>query len=206
VGSKFAHISIFDSNIQEAIKLLEFLPKRPVLFDKMNKAAPGVIKALQSMQATDKNAKWSLEWLSTSKTVYYVGKNNKLVTIFSEEFNWESIDNQTLAMSEKNPKIFLTVSNYDDDVFQFSIIKDGKILTKHVSDSGGYGAKPEIGDLDVIANTFKISGEKDKLRAILENNDVSQKMDALQKLLNVDLWLDEPEELVKNKWQKVVVQ
>jgi hypothetical protein len=206
VGSKFAHISIFDSNIKEAIKLLEFLPKRPILFDKMNKAVPGVIKALQTMQARDKNAKWSLEWLSTSKTVYYVGKNNKLVTIFSEEFNWESIDNQTLAMSEKSPKIFLTVSNYDDDVFQLSIIKDGKILTKHISNSGGYGIKPEIGDMEVIANIFEITGEKDKLKEILENKDVPKKMDALQKLLNVDLWLDEPDELIKNKWQKVIIR
>jgi len=75
-------------------------------------------------------------------------------------------------------------------------------LTKHISgDADCYGETFELGDLDIIANTFKITGEKDKLRQIMENNNVIEKIDALEKLLKIDLWGNDID-----KWKKVTIK
>ena len=141
------------------------------------------------------------------KRTYYVGQNLNWTTVFSEEFGFESIDVYTLSLSKNTDKLFFTIGLFDEDVFTFSVIKEGKIVTHHVSGAAEtYEMKPSLGDAAIFAETFNVVPRKEQLEQILETNDshLDKKITELENLISVKLWLNRsaPREL---RWKKVIL-
>ena len=221
MGTKFAHFSISDSSIDQTIGLLNLIPKRPNIMEIMKRVAPDnelFNKPIEQLkkpenQSDEQWQKFQKDWskatkyMNSQKRTYYVGQNLNWTTVFSEEFGFESIDVYTLSLSKNTDKLFFTIGLFDEDVFTFSVIKQGKILTHHVSGSAEiYGMKQSLGDSAIFAETFNIAPRKEQLEQILKTNDkhLDKKITGLENLVSVKLWLNRsaPREL---RWKKVIL-
>jgi hypothetical protein len=219
VGTKFSHFSILDSNVEEAIGLLNLIPKRPNILEIMRRVSPKnelwFAKSVDDIKKPENanEEQWqkfrkdwpkAVKYMNSQEREYWVGKNQNWTTVFSEEFGFESIDNYSLILSKRNNKLFLTVGIFDEDVFTLSVIKKGTILAHHVSGNPQPYMQPCLGDINTLAELFNIAEQKDKLEDILKNNndDLYKKIAELETLFNMKLWIDrsEPREM---GWKKV---
>jgi hypothetical protein len=208
MGTKFAHFSISDSSVDQTIGLLNLIPKRPNVIEmikRMHPEDPDMFKKLQESSAPE--SKKLIQYLVSGTREYYIGQNLNWITVFSEEFGFESIDVYTLRLSKNTDKLFFTIGLFDDDVFTFSVIKEGKILTHHVSGAAEiYGMKQSLGDAAIFAETFNVVPRKEQLEQILKTNDLDlyKKLTELENLVSVKLWLNRsaPREL---RWKKVIL-
>jgi hypothetical protein len=209
VGTKFAHFSIYGTNETETINLLAGISQNKVsIYDRLNKVNPNVaeklekaMKELSTIQPdnprTEKlggynvdNVKSALEYLHSTRTEYYIAKNNKWITIHSEEFGFENIDDIALKISKNTPQFIMANANFDDDVFILSLLKNGGTITRHISgDAELYGMEKTVGNIKAISDTLNLEGKEDELELFLNEDDIWQKFQSLEKLLNMKLWL-----------------
>ena len=119
MGTTFAHFSILDSNVEETIKFLDLIPKKPNALEIMKRISPKEKPFPESINDFKKPEKvndeqWQKllnDWpkfintLKSQKRTYYIGKNNDWTTVFSEEFGLESIRDYALDSRLKRGKI-----------------------------------------------------------------------------------------------------
>jgi hypothetical protein len=228
MGTKFAHFSIQDISQAKVKELLRLLPpKTSSLFARLNKINPGLgdkmdqaITEFSKMPPDDPRVsmmgnqktdnKRAMEYLHSTKTVYYIAQNNEWTTVCNEEFGFESIESNALEMSKRVTNLIMSIADFDDDVFILLLSKNGKTITQHISGSGDdYGMKDTLGDIAAMADNLKIKekGKERELESILKEKDIWKKFEKLEKLLNMQLWIPKFELEQKNKgnlnWQKV---
>jgi len=208
MGAKFAHFSIFQMDVEEAIKLLGGVPGTPMNADRleafMKKTSPSDFKPLtdEAKEAITK----LFNMANKSRKEYMVGVNGKWTTVFNEWFDWSSIEEAAITFSKKTEKICFDISMFDSDVFTLSVYKKGKVLTRHISGATEiYDKKSSLGDIDIIADTFGITEQKETLQKVLEKDDLEEKVTDLEKLFNVKLWRIYTDLAKKMGWKKVTV-
>ena len=191
MGTKFGHISVFDSSLAETKRLLEFLlPSEFQIenFAEMFEAFTGTpYKPDPARLAIDKQL---FAMVSAGRQQYQIAKNSKLITVFSEVFGFENIENTAKNVSGKTDKKILATSVFDDQVFVFSVLQRGTCLATHVSGGESYGVKSQAGDAAVFAQIFEVTKEQGALESILNSNDFPwDRVPKLEQLLGVKLWL-----------------
>jgi hypothetical protein len=211
MGTKFGNFSILGSNIKEASELLVFIPKRRNILEIMDKINPEngrkFSTIVQEMVQGDPQYKKAFEYMSSSKSDYYLGTNHKWTTIYSEEFGWGSTENHSMEISKHYPNFVFSASLFDEDVFQFNILKNGVILSEHISgDAEINDAKKSLGDIKVICQVFNIIGQENKLENILNYDDLAKKIEDLEIILGVDIWINDIKDLKTKGWKKVTIQ
>jgi hypothetical protein len=217
MGTKFGHISIFDSDLKEVKELLKFLPKdqntpleRMKMFLKRKGAPDDTMKKFVDFLNTQDEGAKVLKDMTTNKRDYYIRQNNRLMTVYSEEFSIGVVDDAVEALSQHTPKMFLATSLFDESVFTLSLVKNRSIITRHFwgETQANYEMEPILGDAAIFAEAFGISEKTAAISEALQIDNLSDQIDTLSKLFNVELWInlktEKPGELTKAGWKKVV--
>jgi hypothetical protein len=97
----------------------------------------------------------------------YIGRNGRWLTVLSEDFSFETIQERALSLSRQSSRLFLAFAVFDDDVFILSLIKDGKELTRSVSGRGILRLEIMYGFPRIIAEALTCQGGS-VLQAILK--------------------------------------
>jgi hypothetical protein len=228
MGTKFAHFSVKGSSQAQVKNLIGLLPlKAGSIFSRISRMRPDIANKLEQafleltkMQQDDpkvsrsgfqpEDAKKALEYLHSTTTEYYIAQNHGWITVCSEEFGFESIENIALEISKISTKSIMTVADFDDDIFILNLLKNGKTITRHISGNADYYDMNEtLGDITVISDNFEINGKEEELEAILKGADIWKKFEELEKLLNMWLWITRSELERHSKdglrWQKVTI-
>jgi hypothetical protein len=205
--SRFAHFSILEGDIKETIRFLKRIPKIPnadisvKMFNQIKKenlARDNIDKA-----RTESLFNQLVGYLSDSS--YYVGKNNRWVTVCSGNFGVESIWSFASSISRKSPKLFMAIGNFDNEVFLFDLIVKGEILVEKVIDPNRTLPKYNCGNTRKVAELLEIPEKIDRLEDIFKITDMLEKFQELEKLLNMKLWYNRMDEL-PDDWEKVVIK
>jgi hypothetical protein len=209
MGTKFAHFSIQNSSLDETIELLQLIPQRKLTIEKFNSfgkmMSPGNWKPIAPEAAN--LLEGLFKQVNLSQRTFFVGSNEKWITVFNDD-SGVSAESNAMTLSKLNSKTFLVISDFDDDVFQLVIIKDGIELTRHVSGNAeayGMSVGESFGDLDIIANTLEIANQKEQLRDILKKDNVFQKIPELEKLIGMTLWIPTEQQMKEMGWKRVVI-
>jgi hypothetical protein len=214
MGTKFAHFSILGGEVDEAIALLQPpRPRRdPIKFAEALFPGTGAATEMKALLTSDnKDIQRIMQYMTSGQTEYYVGQNHGWVTVYSEEFTFETIDKYVLGLSRNSPRTFLTISMYDCDVCIITIISEGKILTRHISGyvatTGWAGESSDmndtLGDVKIIARTFGIQNTE-KLEQILNLKDQDEKLGQLQEISHMGIFFNDGEALLEHGWKKVM--
>ena len=220
MGTKFGHISVFASDLQETKALLKFLPKNQstplermkAFAQRQGEPADGMKKFLDFLDSSkDENAKLLKKYMSTTKRDYFIGQNNQLVTVYSEEFSIGVVDDAVETLSKHSSKTFLATALFDESVFTLSLAKNGCSITRHFwgETRANYDMEPILGDASIFAEAFGILEKKAEINKTLQIDDLREQIAALSKLFNVELWInlktENPKELARAGWRKVTV-
>jgi hypothetical protein len=210
MGTKFGHFSVFNSNIDETVRILKSLPKSQSTFEKFEKMGKTWFdKSLEPLTEDKERALMQLFQLrDQSLNTYFVGINNRAITVFSEELGFENTEQLVKSISRRLQKSFMVLSVFDNDVLLLSIIKSGSVLTRHLSgDAEAYfGENTSLGDLGTIANELRIPEKRDLLERALKGDDPLKKVSDLETLLEMTLWIISEEEVTKMGWKKVTIK
>ena len=121
MGNTFSHFNILDSTVDEAIGLLNLVPKRPNILEIMKRVSPKnelwFAKSIDDIKkpGNANDEQWqqlrkdwpkALKYMNSQEREYWVGQNQNWTTVFSEEFGYESINEQTLPLSKKSATHF----------------------------------------------------------------------------------------------------
>jgi len=98
----------------------------------------------------------------------------------------------------------IAISVFDDDVLTLSVIKAGKVLTRHVSgDTDTYDMKSVLGDVVLIADAFGIPQKTEDLKTILENENIWKKFEELEKLTHMILYNPSQDDDKEMDWKEI---
>lgn len=125
---------------------------------------------------------------------YCIGRiHPEWVTVLNSNFAWESIKEIGVKFSKSIQGLILAVGYFDDDVFSIHLIKNGKVLTSHVSGDGAscYGEKERLGDIELLIRELKLDISTENLQSILEMEDLQKKVEELEKITLLPLWMKE---------------
>ena len=204
MGAKFGHFSVLDGTVDEVTGVLRMLPRNTFMsrFDRLRGTLDPNAKPLEP------DGRKFLELLGKAADVgqstFFIGTNGKWVTVFQDD-GGSSAEWNALRASESIHKRVLHISLFDDDMFTLALYEKGVLLTKHVSGSTEpYGVKASLGDLDIISSTFSIPAEKGRLEKILSSEDLGKKIDDLETLLAMKLWVLHEQDARKLGWKKVI--
>jgi hypothetical protein len=206
MGTKFGNFSVLGSNIEEISRNLKLLDIEQIDTEK-------VIRLMQAdkldveekkREETKQFFQAAFSYLNNSRKKYYLGENGKWITIFSEWLEWGSAEDTAKRFSQMTPNICFSISMFDADVFTLTIFKEGNILTQHVDgDIEAYGSKSVPGDIDIIAEVFGIPDKKQELSKIMGNKGLEEKVDALEKIFNMQLYGFSASSVKKLHWKKL---
>lgn len=111
-------------------------------------------------------------------------------TVISENFQIGLIGNVARKLSKKIDNAILSIEYYDDDMLMMNIYRNGKVVTSHVTDNG-YGYIKKAGNPITFLQELKFcTSEAPYLKEIFNCEDLSIKMQLLQKFFGVALWID----------------
>lgn len=200
MGSKFSNINIRTNDLLSVENALKEFSK------KSGKGSPNFPDGI-----LPKNNLISglLDLFNTSQHKYYAGcMTEGWVTVLNEWFGWESIKDAAIDLSEYLTNPILTTGYFDDDVFELALVREGQILTSHVSGGGldFYDLVPRLGIVEIFIEELGLNPDSNKLRDILEMNDLYKKAQELEQFIGVPIIIDgdgideEPQE-VKSKFK-----
>jgi hypothetical protein len=116
--------------------------------------------------------------------------SNGWTTIVREDFQIELIDQEARKLSKKIDMLVVAIGYYDDDVFTISLFRNGKKIVNHISNNA-YGFTKKIGNPAVFVQELGLEEEcKKYLKFIFKCENIYKKIELLEKLLGVPLWLD----------------
>jgi hypothetical protein len=207
MGAKFANFSILQGDVKKTIELLKKMPKPAGSQAMINLLSKAEAENL-SREAVDKKqveSMFSQLRDAFGSSIYYVGKNSQWVTVFSETFGVESIEQFAARFSAKSPQLFMTIGDFDDDVFMLSLMCKGKVLTRYVSEPYEMLMVGNLGNTTQTAELLGMPEKKGVLNDILKEKDIKTRIEGLEKLLGMKLWLNSPDRLPVSAWEKIVI-
>ncbi len=206
MGSKFGNFSIADTSIEDTAKLLESYPQNLMTGKFLESAIKLLTKDAKLPTAEQHNFVESLVQISDlAKRTFFIGIRGKWTTVYSEDF-FVGSEIDVIPLSKKIDKTFVVAEVFDDDIFGIAIIKNGEILTRHVSgDTDVWKMTPKKGNLEIIAETFGITDKRKVLEVVLDSEDVPEKVMALEELLNIFLWTVGREQVLAMGWKEVEI-
>ncbi|MNJ45260.1 hypothetical protein D3C77_403470 [compost metagenome] len=206
MGTKFANVHVKSTNKDEVISYLKTIAEKAA----QKKPNLGKIKLASGIELDD-DFSALLEQADLTKHTYYIGEFNGWISILNDWFEWGTIDTFSEAMSCHIASPILTVGYFDDDILEINIFRSGKRITGHIwcseSTQEVYGLDMKHADINAFV---ELLGHEHALeiRRILELIDCEQAVIALEKVMNVPLWIhsdwfaDMEEQEVKKKYLK----
>ena len=206
MGAKFGNFSISDISFEETVKLLESYHKYSSSINYLELGKKLLAKDHQPPIDGQNKLLESLEKLSKiASSTFYVKTRGRWTTVYNEDF-FVGTEINIMPLSLKCDNTFVVSEMFDGDVFGLAVIRKGLLLTRLASgatDSWHMTAKK--GDLDILADTFGIPDKKKVLAVVLDCEDISDQVDALEELFDITLWSVGIEEGTESGWKKVVI-
>ncbi|WP_409294086.1 hypothetical protein V1498_12670 [Peribacillus sp. SCS-26] len=127
---------------------------------------------------------------SNTQSSFFVKVNNNWISIYSDSYHWEGIEQEAKAFSNQLSQPVLSVGYFDDDLVEIALIQNNQVITKQISGYGAedYGLDPENMNIDLFIQTLQLSIENEEFEAALEKDDISEIVEEMGKLLNLELW------------------
>lgn len=135
------------------------------------------------------------------------------ISILHPDFTQESINTIALEISEDISAPILAIGYYDDDFFTLAVIRDGHIITEHVSGCNleSYGLEPIDSNAEIIINELELDVASEVLDDVFNNKDIEKKVKDFEKLIRLPIWIkadwiDDIEESdeSRSKWNELM--
>lgn len=122
---------------------------------------------------------------------FFVGSFNGWVSVFGERFNWEEIGSSVQTISRLLTYPMLSVGYFDDEILELGVFQNGQLITKHLVGVGveEYELEPTEMDQTMFREVVQGTVDEVQLSAALENNDLEELIEEMEKTLNIPLWM-----------------
>ncbi|WP_409292689.1 hypothetical protein [Peribacillus sp. SCS-37] len=127
---------------------------------------------------------------SHTQSSFFIEVKSNWISIYSDSYHWEGIEQEAKAFSSELSQPVLSVGYFDDDVVEIALIQDKQVITKQLSGYGAedYGLDPENMNIDLFKQTLQLTIKNEELETALEMEDISEIVEEMGKLLNLELW------------------
>jgi hypothetical protein len=189
MGTKFGHISIFNSDIQEAKSLLKSSAKRLLTVDEIVNimvkqcppSSPEAWETIDKIRALKgEQAERLQQQFIPNRGEYFIRENNALITIFSEEYSFGVVESSAITYSQNSTKTFLATSIFDGDLFVLILARNGTSIARHVWGQTEPYMEQTLGEASIFAEAFGIPDKKSQINEAFQNNDIEEQVATLR--------------------------
>lgn len=127
------------------------------------------------------------------KNIYYIGQLMPgWVSILNDSFGWGEVESFGEQLSSYLNAPVMTISYFDDDVFEMNVYANGEQLTGQIWCSDGtqavYELDDKLADVSIIVELLG-SNHFAKIIEMIEFTDCEQAVEALQEIMQIPLWI-----------------
>ena len=118
-------------------------------------------------------------------------KTEQYLSVYDGNLSFETVEEKARQISEKIQAPVVYTSNFDDDLFLFGVMRNGRVITHGCIGEDleeCYGVKPCAVDLRLFLEALGLSGEIPEL----PEDDVDEGQAIVEKLLGIELNLRQP--------------
>ncbi|MFC5406503.1 hypothetical protein [Cohnella soli] len=178
MGTKFGNIHIITNNKNEVTSALKDISSGRT----QTNYNPEMYSGFESI----------LE-LNKIKNIYYLGELRPgWISVLNDSFNWGEVEAFGEELSSYISSPILTISYFDDDLFELNLFLNGELQTGHIWCSEEtrevYGLEEKCADISVLSQHIGYQFIN-KLNEILNIEDCEQAVEELQNLLEIPLWI-----------------
>lgn len=210
MGTKFANIHIQSEKVEDVLSSLKKLN------NKKGKTKTEDLKTKYKFLSGDKKLSPELDaifdMMSNSKNEYYLSQfGNGWISVYNEYFEREQVEKTGLQLSKLLKTTILTMSYFDDEIFEFNIFRDGKSIGGHIwsdeSTKDTYKLETNKGDTDVF---IQYIGEENKSKIInlFEIDNCERAVEEIERIFGLPIWMkfewieDIEDEHIRNRFIK----
>lgn len=130
--------------------------------------------------------KW-INHILDENTFYYILKTDYAISIYCEDFSFESINDEAINILGEKHLEFITIGFYEDDLLDITYFNEDTIKSRIVVGTGikDYGFESTIIEIDDFIKRFKIDEEK---LFLCYSNDLYQMCKNISNLISLPLY------------------
>jgi hypothetical protein len=179
VGTKFGNIHVITNDKNEVLSALKNISSGK----SQNIFSHEMLSGFESL----------LEGLNHSKNIYYLGELRPgLISVLNDSFGWGEVEVFGEELSSYINSPILTISYFDDDLFEMNLYLNGEQQTGHLwcSDETKetYELEEKQADISILSE-YLGHQHINKLNEILNIDECEQAIEELQNLLQIPLWI-----------------
>lgn len=160
MGIKYASIHVLDTTVKDIVSILK--------------------------QRHENNNVKLLNCIFDINTEYYILQNTNSISIFSEDFSFDNINDEALAILGGNYFEYITVGFYEGDLLEIAYFVDDAIISRIVIGEGikEYGFNAQIIDISSMLNRF---GLDEEMFFLCYSKDLKQMCNNISKAISLPL-------------------
>lgn len=178
MGTKFGNIHVKTDQLNDVISALDAILEQ-------------TIKPASQFENTGFDSLMEQAYLS--RNIYYLGQLKPgWVTILNDWFGWGEVESFGEELSSHIGYPILTISYFDDDLFEMNVFSSGSNLTGQIWCSEEtrevYELEEKQADISIMS---ELLGHEhiSKINEILEIDDCEKAVEELQKIIDMPLWV-----------------